>query len=83
MTLQELLKYYSQRSAERITEQHSSLRRYDRFGNLKFEQGWWGECDTSGIPEILLTEIEEAINQQICKRIPVKATNKPQKQPLI
>ena len=25
---------------------------------------------------ILLTEIEEAINQQICKRIPVKATNK-------
>ena len=33
---------------------------------------------TSGIPEILLAEIEEAFNQQICKRIrriSVKATN--------
>ena len=38
-----------------------------------------GEGGTSVIPEILLAEVEEAINQKICKqiqRIPVKATNK-------
>ena len=37
-----------------------------------------GVGGTSGIPEILLAEIEEAFNQQICKRIrriSVKATN--------
>ena len=49
---------------------------YNRFGNLKFERGWWGEGGTSGIPEILLAEVEEAVDQQICeqiRRIPVQA----------
>ena len=65
-------------SAERIAEQHSS-------GHMIVWRTWsssgadGGESGTSGRPEILLAEVEEAINQQICKqirRIPVKATNK-------